>query len=59
MNFLNRILWNENVGTLNVSNLIVDVPMALGVYILTHLDSGAYEDDKSEGPILIQGLLCW
>lgn len=43
MNFPNRILWNENIGILDVQNLIVDEPMALGVYILTHLDSGTMQ----------------
>lgn len=59
MNFPNRIWWFENIGILNVQNLTVDVPMALGMYILTHLDSGAYESDEGDHPILMQALLCW
>lgn len=48
MNFPNRILCYEIIGILSVQNLFVDVPVALGMYILTHLDSGAQEDDKSD-----------
>ena len=41
MTFPNRISWYEIIGILCVQNLFEDVPVALGLCILTHLDSGA------------------
>lgn len=39
-------------------SLYVCVPMALGMDILTHLNSGAYYNDESDQAILMQALLC-
>lgn len=59
MSFPNRTLWYENIGVLKAQHVIVDVHMALGMYIVAHLDSGAHEGDKSDPPILMQDLLFW
>ena len=56
MSFPNRISWYENIGILNAQNLTVCVPIALGMYILTHLSSGARYNDESDQVILMQAL---